>query len=219
MAQTKDQLNDEIVRILRAISSLRPDERERRLMLVRDLAESSVALREHFMTKDGKPDWAGGTHEYRKLIRDLYSAAAFPAEDRAATQGQVRYHVGQIVRRFMSPEELEDAGLLLAAPAERMRDLRAQQSALLSSLAVEGDDGDGPHVEPSEAAKVEALRDALAILTKVKVNKRRAKAMLSAPPGSPEANVMNVAIRLLQALRSKVDDLTAELRSAGAVID
>lgn len=219
MARTKDQLSDDVIRILRALRTVPEDERERRAVLTRDLAEASVAIREHFLTPEGAPDWTGRTWTYRDAIRNLYGEAGYSPEERAQTQGAVRYHVGNIVRRYLSPDALEDAGLRQDTPRERQQATRARNSALLSALATST--SGGTDIELNSAAKVEALRDVLAAISKIRLNKRNGRALAKAAAEGDDvaAGLIEAAAKLTHAIRAKCDELLSEMASAGLKVE
>ncbi|GAA4981171.1 hypothetical protein [Actinopolymorpha pittospori] len=140
--KTRAALESDAVRILRGLRSLGEGDRERRTMLMRDLSETLVNLREHFLTKDGTPDWAGRAWAYRRLVRDLYGEAGIPPEDATPLQAASRYHIGNILRERLKPEELEDLGLG-PGPRERVRAAHEERSNLLATLK---GDGENPEV-------------------------------------------------------------------------
>lgn len=129
-------------RLLAALKALRvaaDDDRELRTQLLRQVAELSVDLREHFQVAGtGSPDWAGRSWPYRDYVRNLYSDAGYTAEEAKMTQASVRYHVGNIVRTKLGAEELEDLGLREESPVDRAREQREARNALISA-ATESD--------------------------------------------------------------------------------
>lgn len=134
----REQLQDEIVRLLRA---LRLADEHRAQALRRDLAEATVALREHFLTPEGNPDWSGSSGHYRTAMRGLYSRADYSPEERRITQSTVRYHIGNIVRERLSTSELQAAGLTAPSPHERQRTRRKRTAAIMAATAPAGEDG------------------------------------------------------------------------------
>lgn len=127
--QTKQRVADEIVRILRALASA---EGERRTMLYRDLAEQTFALREHYLTPAGEPDWSGRSGLYRVQMRELYSAAGYNADDARAVQTATRYHIGNLARQRVSAADLEALGMDTESPAERARRLRREEREIVA---------------------------------------------------------------------------------------
>lgn len=179
MPKTRASLESEAVRLLRGIRALGEDEKERRSILLRDLAETLVTLREHFLTDDGRPDMGGKTWAYRSMVRDLYAEANVPPAEVPSLQAAVRYHIGNVLRERLSEEELEDLGLSKASPRERVREAHNQRSAVLSALKGGGGDPD----------VLRAITAALVILDKIPVervaalrgnDKRQARAALRA---------------------------------------
>lgn len=138
MTRSQRALADEVRRLLRALRKADPKDRERRTVLLRELAEVAVELREYFPI-EGRPDWDGRTWHYRNYMRQLYRDANYSDAERNKTQAAVRYHAGNIVRAKLSAEELEELGLSSKGPVERARRARERQSALLQTLKGEGD--------------------------------------------------------------------------------
>lgn len=206
---TKDQLSDEIVRILRSLRVADPD---RHTVLARDLAEAIISLREHFLTPEGRPDWTGRTWQYRAALRELYAQAGYSPAERSATQNTVRYHVGNLMRQRLSAAELRAAGVTAPSPKDRMAARRQRQAALLAAsaapLIAEGSDEAGDDLAAGRA-KVKTLREVLAILVKFRVNKRRAAR-------TEQVAFNDTMIRLLIAIRDRAAALIDEIERARA---
>lgn len=133
---TKRQIESEIKRVLRAIRALPDDDRERRTGLLRDLAEATVDLREHFSLSSGEPDWAGRTGAYRSEIADIYIEAGFPQAEAKAIQKLARYHIANALRERLPVDEIESIGLRAESPRERQTELRARSAAIVAAAAV-----------------------------------------------------------------------------------
>ncbi|MBM7492070.1 hypothetical protein JOD64_003292 [Micromonospora luteifusca] len=118
MADPKQHVEREIVRILRAA---RQTTGERRTILLRDLAEQMVDLREHYQVPSGDPDWTGRTGVYRYAVRELYAQAGYSPEERKLTQTSTRYHVGNLVRARVPQETADALGLERTTPQDRNR--------------------------------------------------------------------------------------------------
>lgn len=140
--RTRQDLEAEVVRVIKGIRSLPDDERQRRSMLLRDLAAALLDLREHFITESGDPDWRGRTWDYRAAVRELYSRAGVPAAEASALQAATRYHIGNALRERLSPEQLEDLGLGKPGPRERVKSAHEARSAAIAALKGDGDDPD-----------------------------------------------------------------------------
>jgi hypothetical protein len=182
---TRDQLENEIVRLLRA---LRIADESRAATLRRDLAEATVALREHFLTPAGHPDWSGSSGHYRTAMRELYSRADYSPEQRRITQSTVRYHIGNIVRERLSTSELEAAGLTAPSPHDRQRNRRARDRAIVEASAIATV---GPH--PSEADVIKTLTDCLNALRAIPA------------PTKARASQGQIALPIVEALAAEVD--------------
>ena len=131
---TKQAINAEIVRILRA---LRHVEGERRTLLYRDLAEQMVDLREHYFTPQGAPDWTGRTGSYRYAVRALYAEAGYNPTERRIVQTSTRYHTGNLVRERIPRAQADALGLNPASPQDRSRTRTARDRAELRALIAE----------------------------------------------------------------------------------
>lgn len=107
---------------------------EARTPLARSLADTFVEAREHFDTAEGSTDWKGQTYPYRRWVRDVFDGANLRGEDSKRIQSAIRYHVGSSLRARLSPEQLEDAGLLPESPRERSQGRRRSRSAMLDAL-------------------------------------------------------------------------------------
>lgn len=86
----------------------------------RAAADAIVALRRQF-THEGRPDWAGRSPEYRDAIERIYRQAQVPSDSEGPMQANLRYHVGNAIRRVAAPEDLEALGLVPAGPLARVR--------------------------------------------------------------------------------------------------
>jgi hypothetical protein len=133
-AASKKHIEREIVRILRAV---RHTEGERRTLLLRDLAEQMVDLREHCLTPAGEPDWTGRTGVYRYAVRELYAQAGYSPEERKLTQTSTRYHVGNLVRARVPREQADALGLTPATPQDRGRQRSRRDRDELRALLAE----------------------------------------------------------------------------------
>lgn len=109
-------------------------EAEARTPVARALAEVLVEARGHFETAEGETDWRGKTYPYRQWVREVFDEANLRGEDSKRVQSAIRYHVGAALRARLSPEDLEDAGLMPQSPRERSFDRRQQRTAVLNAL-------------------------------------------------------------------------------------
>lgn len=105
-----------------------------RTQVLRSLAEVVVELRSRTL-ENGTPDWAGRSWEYRQAAHAAYEAAGIPADAQAGIQAAIRYHVGNLLRERLTPEELQRAGLLGVSPRER---IAAQRASLVADAEAGG---------------------------------------------------------------------------------
>lgn len=101
---------------------------DRPAMLTKNTAAVLVALR---LRMD---DPLGRSYEYRLRVRDVY--AGTPPDKLENIQAAVRYHVGNLLRRHLTAREVEKLELLPTSPAERYRDARAVNAAVVAASRV-----------------------------------------------------------------------------------
>lgn len=94
-------------------------------VLLQNIAVVIVALRQQH------DDLRGQSHEYRQVVAEMYRRAGIPADSAGRIQANIRYHVGNKLRRFCTPRELKRAGLLPESPLERQQDVKATQAAIV----------------------------------------------------------------------------------------
>lgn len=118
-------------------------------LLLKNLAAVAVALRKQYGDPTGK------SYEYRQLMAQIYRDAGIEQD----VQGSIRYHIGNLIRRTMTPRELEREGLLATSPLERLQDSRAttaklvQAAKALSAADTTLLDGLTPAPKPAKASK------------------------------------------------------------------
>ncbi|WP_256123224.1 hypothetical protein [Streptomyces sp. EN16] len=95
--------------------------------LLKNLAITQVALRIKY------DDMRGQSGAYRAVVADMYAGLGLPEERVDQMQATVRYHIGNLIRRHMTPRELEAAGLRKDTPIERQRDERAARAIVLQA--------------------------------------------------------------------------------------
>ncbi|MEW1551373.1 hypothetical protein [Streptomyces tsukubensis] len=114
--------------IARAVANAEEHERIQgtATQLLQNTAAVLVALRIQM------DDLRGKSYEYRQLVGDIYRTAG--VEPGSSTRDAVRYHVGNLLRKALTPRQLESAGLLPASPLERNQDARAATGVLVQAL-------------------------------------------------------------------------------------
>jgi hypothetical protein len=93
----------------------------RRTELLRELGKTVVCLRGKFLYKD-MPDWAGKSPEYKQAIAEVYEAAGIPEDSRDGFQTALRYHIGEELRKQLTPEQLTNAGLRIEPRSQRQQE-------------------------------------------------------------------------------------------------
>lgn len=100
-------------------------------LLAKNIAVVLLALRKRH------DDWLGRYGDYRRSTREVYSAAGITdPEQLKRLQANVRYHLGNMVRRYLTPRELKALELHDASPLERQQDQRATNAVLLQAVKV-----------------------------------------------------------------------------------
>lgn len=85
-------------------------------------------------------DLLGRSHEYRQVANEVYRRAGLADKDQLTRlQANARYHMGNLLRRQLTPRELKALELNEASPLERQQDRRATDSAILRATRVSAD--------------------------------------------------------------------------------
>lgn len=130
-------------------------------ILAMNLATVLLAIRQ----KHGDP--RGETHEYRVVANEVYARANMHEEQLRRLKTNVRYHIGNLMRRAYTARELKRLNLLDTSPIERQQDKRATNSVLLKAVAASAEassstskrtkqTGTGSEVVPAQAVKATA---------------------------------------------------------------
>lgn len=88
--------------------------------LLRHAAELQVELRQLF-ERDGKTDWAGMSGAYRRTMSEVYGLAGVSLSERKKIGDAVRYHIMNVLREKLGPEELADLDLRAENGPERAK--------------------------------------------------------------------------------------------------
>lgn len=102
--------------------------------LLKRAAAVIVELRSQFALDDGRVDWSGRSHPYRKAIAAVYRGADIGADDLDTVQSALRYHIGNLLRERAEDEDLEAVGLTLTSPKQRIGRNRNIVAALAGSV-------------------------------------------------------------------------------------
>ncbi|MEU1037684.1 hypothetical protein [Streptomyces sp. NPDC005907] len=97
-------------------------------ILAMNIATVLLALRK----KHG--DWLGRSYEYRQDVNEVYRQANIPPDRLTRTQATVRYHVGNLLRRHLTPRELQKLELIDASPLERQQDRHSASRAIVRAV-------------------------------------------------------------------------------------
>ncbi|BCJ41689.1 hypothetical protein GCM10010168_53130 [Actinoplanes ianthinogenes] len=188
----KDELREELKKLRLA------DGKDQRSPILKRVAHLVLELRQHFLTPEGEPDWAGTNGTYRLAMRELYSDAAFPPELINSTQSAVRYHLSTIQRETLTEEQLDDAGLQKASLRERGHERDKQRSSL---------------VQAAKKLNVPGTTDTLRglIAAQVIVDQTTEKSLISL-----DTVQQNQAIEALDKLAARVAELRELLAGQGA---
>lgn len=104
--------------------------------LLRALAAKIFDLRAACQTADGSPDWGGRSAAYRDAVHEVYFRARVPEGDADTVQAAIRYHLGNLLREKVPPEELAAAGFPPESPREQKDRARRAVKALATSGSV-----------------------------------------------------------------------------------
>lgn len=84
-----------------------------------EVAELIVQARiDHFIRPDGTPDYKGKSYGYRVWFGELLDSLKL-GDDRDKVASRIRYSTGNALRRVLTKEQLEDAGLKPISPRDR----------------------------------------------------------------------------------------------------
>lgn len=123
----------------KAVAALQEAIREPSSARNRKAAEAIVALRKCFK-HDGVTDWAGRSGEYRDLIERVYRKAGVPSDSESSMQANLRYHLGNALRKVAPPEDLEALGMTALGPSGRLKETRVARPRRVKAITA-GDPG------------------------------------------------------------------------------
>ena len=123
-------------------------------ILAMNLATVLLALRKQH------DDWLGRSYEYRQVAGEIYRQANIQDKDQLTRlKGAVRYHVGNLLRRQLTPRELKALELADTSPLERQQDRRATDAAILRAANVSADVAASSPKPVGKTIKVGAARE------------------------------------------------------------
>jgi hypothetical protein len=99
-------------------------------ILLKNIAAVVVAIRRKH------DDMLGKSHDYRQEVAEMYRAANIPPDSADRIQKAVRWHVGNLLRKTLTPRELKSLELLPTSPLERLQDSRATNAAIIKAAGV-----------------------------------------------------------------------------------
>lgn len=79
-------------------------------------------------------DWRGLTKEYRETVTELYRQSGVRGDQLKRLKGNVRYHLGNAARRYLTPRELKALELNELSPLERQQDRHETNFAILRAV-------------------------------------------------------------------------------------
>ncbi|GAB7187137.1 hypothetical protein ATKI12_6968 [Kitasatospora sp. Ki12] len=97
------------------------------VVVLKSLAAVLVSLRLHM------DDPTGDSHEYKQAAADIYRDAGVPKDTKSHVQGNVRWHIGNLLRKVLPPAEVQALGLKAEGPAERKALARSVTRALVTA--------------------------------------------------------------------------------------
>lgn len=122
-------------------------------ILAANIATVVLALRK------SHDDWRGLTKPYRDRVSALYELSGVTGDQLSRLKANVRYHVGNQARRYLTPRELRALELDDASPLEKQRDRRATNSAILRATSTSVEAASSAPVKTSKRAKDAAKSD------------------------------------------------------------
>ncbi|MFD5161033.1 hypothetical protein ACFWMJ_23640 [Streptomyces hawaiiensis] len=100
-------------------------------ILAMNIAMVLLALRKRY------DDWLGRSYPYRQKAAEVYELAGIKDKDQLTRlKGAVRYHVGNLLRDELGPDDLKALELADTSPLERQQERRATDSAILKAANV-----------------------------------------------------------------------------------
>lgn len=106
--------------------------------LLRRAAEMQVELRQYFERNDGEIDWLGKSYAYRQLMTETYGLAGILPSERKKLGDAVRYHVINVLRERLSPEEIAALDLREQDGPTRAKETRERTRAIVDAATAEG---------------------------------------------------------------------------------
>lgn len=106
--------------------------------LLRRAAEMQVELRQYFARPDGETDWLGKSYGYRQLMTETYGLAGILPSERKKLGDAVRYHVINVLRERLSPEEIAALDLREQDGPTRAKETRERTRAIVDAATAEG---------------------------------------------------------------------------------
>ncbi|MER7922166.1 hypothetical protein ABTY96_03345 [Streptomyces sp. NPDC096057] len=97
-------------------------------------------------------DWLGQLGPYREDVKELYSQSGVQGDQLKRLKGNVRYHMGNLARRYLTARELRALGLDEASPLEKQRDRHATTAAILGAVAASSAASESAPAKPSKPA-------------------------------------------------------------------
>lgn len=94
-------------------------------------ADALVDMRLIYTNRDGLPDLAGSSFDYRQAVSEGLANAGVEPAKRSKVMAALRYHVGNRVRDRFTSEQLADYGLNAHSPHDRQRAEREMLSKIV----------------------------------------------------------------------------------------
>lgn len=103
--------------VARGVSAMMKYQRTRTEAL-KEVARIIVSLRAK-CEYNGCPDWAGNTRKAKDLAAEIYTKAGVDKDSESSMRKALSYHIGNLVRRVATTNELKVAGLIVAPQSAR----------------------------------------------------------------------------------------------------
>jgi len=105
---------------------------------MRHAADLMIDLREFFTNTDGLTDYRGRSWAYRSTVNEALDYAGLTGDERAKVMSALRYHVSNLLRERLTPEQLSEYGMIAATSVERQRESRKVR-ARMARIAARGE--------------------------------------------------------------------------------
>lgn len=131
---TKRQSVDTLVHEGAALLTEIIDTQGKATAMLRRLAEIVVDIRLRYKDETGARDLRGKTGAYKAKIEEMYREAGIGPDSAFPIQAALRYHVSPALRKRVTPEELEAAGMIFEPAGQRKANRTSSESVIFIDM-------------------------------------------------------------------------------------